>query len=216
MTCQSKLKLKKLWSKTVIDHRYSFLVNDDICELASRHWQMDLNIDGASKIYFNCKMALISGNRIKVPGKKRGRPTVREGGFVTVCCKCHAEVNKTYRKHICTTGSAKRNVKEIIKNSFANSSISNLVQKQSQKPPNFIATSDDLLLHQSVSRLSSRQMYKQTQLWKKNLQHQGFKVAIAGQKKIDQLRKERVDDLFVTTDITTNTGTEKNHVWKKN
>ena len=85
---------------------------------------------------------------------------------------------------------------------------------QKKKTQSFIATADDLLLHQSVSRLSSRQMYKQTQLWKKNLQHQGFKVDIAGQKKIDQLRKERVDDLFAITDIKTNTGTEKNPVWK--
>ena len=43
-------------------------------------------------------------------------------------------------------------------------------------------------------------MQKQTQLWKNLLQNQGFSVDIAGQKKIDALRKERVDDLFEIKD----------------
>ena len=66
----------------------------------------------------------------------------------------------------------------------------------------------------SLSCLSSRQMFKQTQLWKKNLQQQGFKVDIAGQKKIDLLRKEQIDDLFESAEIYINTGTEKTPVWR--
>ena len=52
-------------------------------------------------------------------------------------------------------------------------------------------------------------MYKQTKLWKGLLKDQGFVVHIAGQKKIDKVRKERVDDLFEVTEVKGNFGTEK-------
>ena len=95
VTCKSKLKLKKLWSRTVIDQKYSFIVNDVICELASRHWKINLNTDGKTKICFNCKMYLISGRKNMVTENKRGRLTLRKGGFINVCNKCHSEVSKT-------------------------------------------------------------------------------------------------------------------------
>ena len=57
-------------------------------------------------------------------------------------------------------------------------------------------------------------MYKQTKLWKMRLQDQGFRVDIAGQKKIDQVRKERVDDIFDMKEIVGNAGTEKNPILK--
>ena len=57
-------------------------------------------------------------------------------------------------------------------------------------------------------------MLKQTNLWKQHLQDQGIKVDIAGQKKIDQLHKERVDDLFNVKEVKGNIGTEKNPLFK--
>ena len=64
-------------------------------------------------------------------------------------------------------------------------------------------------MHQSVSHLSSRQMHKQKQLWKSLLKDQDFKFRIAGQNKIDQRRKERLDDLYEVKELRTNIGTEK-------
>ena len=57
-------------------------------------------------------------------------------------------------------------------------------------------------------------MLKQTQLWKAHLKDQGFKVDIAGQKKIDKLRKERVDDLFEMKYVKGNIGTENNPIYR--
>ena len=57
-------------------------------------------------------------------------------------------------------------------------------------------------------------MYKQTKLWKGLFKDQGFVIHIAGQKKIDKVRKERVDDLFEVTEVKGNVGTEKNPIFK--
>ena len=81
--------------------------------------------------------------------------------------------------------------------------------------PIFHVNECDLLMHQSISRLSSRQMHKQKTLWKTHLKYQGFKINIAGQGRVDQLRKERVDDLYEITSIKGNVGTEKKQYTKK-
>ena len=46
---------------------------------------------------------------------------------------------------------------------------------------------------------------------KKHLKNQGFKINIAGQGKVDQLRKERVDYLYEITSIKGNVGTEQKY-----
>ena len=73
----------------------------------------------------------------------------------------------------------------------------------------------DLNVHQSVSRLSSRQMHKQNLLWKANLKDQGFKVKMAGQRKIDMLRKDLLDDLYDAKEVWANIGSEKAPISKK-
>ena len=120
-------------------------------------------------------------------------------------------MRRTLKKHNCTIGSTKRNLKNIInKSAIDEKSFLNLMPNQKQSQPIFAITEKDLSMHQSISRLSSRQMHKQKTLWKSQLTNQGFKVKIAGQRKIDQLRKERVDDLFDIKEIVGNAGTEKN------
>ena len=216
ISCNKNFKLKKQWEGPVVDTRYAFYLNDYLCELALRRWQLNWNTANESRICLTCKMSLVSNReRIQTTRKSRGRPKENDVGFVTVCSKCHSEVKRTYKKHTCTFSSTKRNIKEIIENVASNNEKqSYFFSKQIPSPPIFSATADDLLLHQSVSRLSSRSMYKQTKLWKNNLQQQGFQVNIACQKKIDKLRKERVDDLFDIKLIKGNTGTEKNPIYK--
>ena len=51
-------------------------------------------------------------------------------------------------------------------------------------------------------------------MWKTHLQQQGYKVKIAGQKKIEQARRDRIDDLFCVTEVEGNIGTEKNPIYK--
>ena len=57
-------------------------------------------------------------------------------------------------------------------------------------------------------------MHKQKLLWKGLLKDQGIKFKIAGQNKIDKLRKDRLDDLYEVKEIKTNVATEKNPNYK--
>ena len=208
VSCKKNVKLKKLWGKYIIDDRMSFALNDYICELALTRWELSWD-NSHARICLSCKVNLVSGKHYSSQSKKRGRPKVKPIGFVTVCSNCHTEVRRTNKKHICTIRSTKRNVKKIIDNSAINSRLMPKVDE-----PIFSVNADDLNIHQSISRLSSRQMHKQKKLWKSHLKDQGFKVKIAGQNKMDKLRKERIDDLFVVEEIRGNVGTEKNPIFK--
>ena len=108
----------------------------------------------------------------------------------------------------------KKNIRNIIDKSPIDKKSFHIIPKQKQKQPIISITEKDLTMHQSISRLSCRQMHKQKVLWKSHLKEQGLKVKIAGQNKIDQLRKERVDDLFDIKEIIGNAGTEKNPMIK--
>ena len=108
----------------------------------------------------------------------------------------------------------KKNIRNIIDKSPIDKKSFHIIPKQKQKQPIISITEKDLTMHQSISRLSCRQMHKQKVLWKSHLKEQGLKVKIAGQNKIDQLRKERVDDLFNIKGIIGNAGTEKNPMIK--
>ena len=73
----------------------------------------------------------------------------------------------------------------------------------------------DLNLQQSVSHLSSRQMHKQKLILKSSLKNQGFKVKMANEKKVAQLRKQRLDDLYENKEVWANVGTEKSPISKQ-
>ena len=216
VSCDKKLKLKKVWGKCIFNERLSFQLNDYLSELALKRWEVSWE-NVHARICVTCIINLVSGNEKPLNSnlkmKKRGRPKVKQSGFVTVCSSCHTEVKRTYKKHICSKSSIQRNVKEIIDKSDHNNNIFSNLQSFQNHPPKFIANADDLILNQSVSRLSSRQMHKQTKLWKGLLKDQGFDVHIAGQKTIDKVRKERVDDLFEVTEVQGNVGPEKNPIY---
>ena len=99
VSCNKKLKFKKQWDGPVFYNRYSFLLNDYICVLALRRWQLSWSIENNSRICLTCK----NKERVQTTGKNRGRTKVNEVGFVTVCSKCHSEVKITYKKHLCTS-----------------------------------------------------------------------------------------------------------------
>ena len=211
VSCKRNLKLKKLWGATVFDDKLSFALNKHICELALEKWEVSWDINNNLRICLTCKLYLISGKNYSSHSKNRGRPKIKQvEPIVIVCSACHTKVRKTNKKHTCSAAKMKKNITKIIDHSETNLK---LVSKAKIHPV-FSVTEDDLNLHQSVSRLSSRQMQKQKLLWKLNLKNQGFKVKIAGQHKIDELRKERIDDLFEETEIRANIATEKNPVYK--
>ena len=58
-------------------------------------------------------------------------------------------------------------------------------------------------------------MHKQKSLCESNLKNQGFKVKIAGQHRIDNLKKDRLDDLYEMKEVWANIGSEKNPISKK-
>ena len=215
IACNSNIKLKKTWVKCIIDTRYSFELNDFICELVLKRWNLTWCINSHARICLSCKLNLESGKPHFLRSKKVGRPKVKQQlGFVTVCSTCHTEVRRTNKKHKCSVGRAKKNIREIInKSSDQRQLIIDSLKKQYHQPI-FHLNECDLNMHQSISRQSSRQMHKQKLLWKSHLKDQGFKVKIAGQAKIDQLRKARIDDLFDVKEIRGNAGTEKNPIYK--
>ena len=165
VSCKKNMKLKKKWPKWVIDDRRSFELNEHLCELALKQWEVSWDINCHQRICLACKLNLVSGKNHSLHSKKRGRPNVKQIGFVTVCSTCHTEVKRTNKKHTCSNSRTKRNIKTIINKSSRDSKI---VPKQ-ERPPILYVNADDLNIHQSISRLSSRQMHKQKLLWKDHL-----------------------------------------------
>ena len=105
--------MKKLWGKYIIDDRLSYELNEYICELALKRWELSWDINSHARICLTCKLNLVSGKNYVSYSKKRGRPKVKQIGFVTVCSTCHSEVRRTNKKHICSEASTKRNVKKL-------------------------------------------------------------------------------------------------------
>ena len=89
-----------------------------------------------------------------------------------------------------------------------------VLKKCKPDPAVISVTEEDLLKQQSMSRISNRQLHKQKQLWKSLLKEQGCKIDIAGRGKVENLRKERVDDLFNISEVRGNVGTEKHPEFK--
>ena len=108
IACKKSIKLKKNWSKYVINERLSFELNDYICELALKHWEVSWDVSSKSRICLSCKLNLESGKELNPSSKKRGRPKVKKMGFVTVCSTCHTEVRRTFKKHLCSIGRTKK------------------------------------------------------------------------------------------------------------
>ena len=210
VSCKTKLRLKKLWGRYVIDERYSFELNVYLCELALKQWELIWDDKGCARICLSCKLNLVSGKNVHSTSIKHGIPKVKKTGFVMVCSTCHTEVRRNNKKHTCSKAKIKRNIKNIINNSTITSKLTPKLEHQ----PILIVNEDDLNMHQSVSRLSSRQMHKQKKIWKAHFKDQGIKFRIAGQNKIDQRRKERLDDLYEVKQVRTNIGTEKNPIYK--
>ena len=69
-------------------------------------------------------------------------------------------------------------------------------------------TSDDMLHQQAVFHFSSRRNYRNACQWKARIKESGLKARLPGQKAVDKLCQERTDDLFTTTIIKGNIGTE--------
>ena len=89
-----------------------------------------------------------------------------------------------------------------------------VLKKCKPDPAVITVTEEDLLIQQSMSRISNRQLHKQKKLWKSLLKEQGCKINIAGRGKVENLRKERVDDLFNISEVRGNVGTEKHPEFK--
>ena len=89
-----------------------------------------------------------------------------------------------------------------------------VLKKCKPDPAVITVTEEDLLIQQSMSRISNRQLHKQKKLWKTLLKEQGCKIDIAGRGKVENLRKERVDDLFNISEVRGNVGTEKHPDFK--
>ena len=171
VSCHKNLKLKYSWGESKYDKQHSFELDDVMCELAFRQWELRWDNKNNERICVQCKWRLLSKMPYSSHSNKRGRPKVITTKPLTV-------------------------------------------PKKRKSKPVFVVNENDLNIQQSVSRLSSRQMHKLKSHWKSNLKNQGFKVSIAGQHRIDQLRKERVDDLFEVKEIMANVGSEKNPISK--
>lgn len=71
-------------------------------------------------------------------------------------------------------------------------------------------SADDMLNQQSEFHFSSRRGHRNGKLWKEHIERSGCKAVIPGQRAVDELRRSRTDDLFTTTVIEANVGTEAN------
>ena len=171
-SCNRLLRCKKSDGKWIIDEKFSVLLNQALCELASMQWGLTWSYSNSERICLTCKLYLTTGKKYSSHKQPVGRPKF---------------VKKKLKKY-----SKKKTNRSVI-----------------------VFNEKDLFMQQSVSHLSGRQMHKQKMLLKNNLENQGFAVKVAGQRKIDQLKKDRVDDIFENKEVITNIGSEKNPIYSK-
>ena len=59
VSCKTKIKLKKKWPKCVIDDRRSVVLNEHLCELALKQWEVSWDINSPQRICLSCKLNLV-------------------------------------------------------------------------------------------------------------------------------------------------------------
>ena len=71
-------------------------------------------------------------------------------------------------------------------------------------------SADDMLNQQSQFHFSSRRRHQSAANWKELVKSSGFKADIPNQKAVDELQRSRTADLFTSTIVRGNVGTEAN------
>lgn len=170
---------------------------------------------------------------------KVGRPKLtismksKKMTLVKICPICHADVMRG-KSHNCrlkmTTANVLKYARKTVQNPLKlasaiihktpeDSAIIKLPSPNRQKMevtigktkiPVLSVSAQDALRENAVLKMSRRIFLKRSQIWRERLEEQGIRAKIVGVKAVNDLCKQRVNDLYSVSTIRGNVGTEAN------